>query len=447
MASKMTKNRKKTTPARRNRRRRQERMMLLTVLAFLALCVGAFASLRLLNERGGTDVPSWKAADGRVQILAPAGRTLEVSPTEAPVPTEDYATATPEPVWTPEDTPEPAQPEEAPEIAAVPAATAGPSATWAPTQIVLTAVGDCTLGGDYNSGYYKSFRGYVNRNGYDYFLEKVRPLFQQDDLTIVNLEGPLTTSKEKRSGRRYNFKGDPEYIQILSGSSVEIANVANNHALDFGEEGFEETCRVVKAAGIGCSGFSEVYNTVVKGVRVCSIGFTRWAYDQEQVVKAVTMARPNCDLLLVSMHWGDEGHHEPSQEQISMGHAIIDAGADIVIGTHSHVYGAIEQYKDKYVIYSLGNFCFGGNRNPVEKDTIIFQQIFNIDSNGNVTEGGIDVIPARVSGSDKRNDYQPYIMEDEARAAKLLNKVMNISNLGENPQWKSGATAPRLLSR
>ncbi|MBE5808730.1 MAG: hypothetical protein E7317_10390, partial [Clostridiales bacterium] len=293
MASKTAESRKKKSAAARARRRRQERRMTLGVAAFLLVCLGAFASIGLMN-REAPDAARERGVPA-VEVLAPVAETESTA--EIPVigtaaltqaPTQAPAAATQAPTQAPTPTP---LPTEAPT----------PAPTRAPVTIKLTAVGDCTLGGDYNSGYYKSFAGYYKRYGADYFLENVRPIFADDDLTIVNLEGPLTSSKDRRSGRRYNFKGQPEYVDILSGSSVEVANVANNHALDFGESGFEETCQVLTNAGIGASGFSQIWYGDIKGVKVCSIGFTQWAYDQEQVVKAVQMARPNCDLLIVSM--------------------------------------------------------------------------------------------------------------------------------------------------
>lgn len=272
------------------------------------------------------------------------------------------------------------------------------------------------------------FASYVKKYGYDYFFQNVRELFESDDLTIVNLEGPLTTSDDLRSGRTFNFRGDPSYVNILSGSSVEIANVANNHAMDFGESGFSETAEVLTNAGIGVSGFSKVYFTDVKGVRVCSVGFTEWAYSQAQIEKAIRAVRDQCDLLIVSVHWGEERHYEATSTQKKLGRAMVDAGADIVIGNHSHVYGGVELYNGKYIIYSLGNFCFGGNKNPSDKNCTIFQQTFNVAPDGTVTDGGINIIPAKVSTQSNTNDYQPYILSGE-EALKQLSKIAKVSSV------------------
>lgn len=425
MAKKSTKNRN-SKRSRKQMKKRQERLVAIGVSAFLILCVGAFASIGLMNSTAADKMKTeWYVKGEEVEILAaPMGNTLDRGQTdsEAGLPfMQPTATAEPAhltmPTPVPQSTDEPMEvlePEPTLEITSVP--------------ITITAVGDCTLGGDIPSGAYRSFESYVTRYGYDYFFENVRELFESDDLTIVNLEGPLTTSDDLRSGRAFNFRGAPEYVNILSGSSVEIANVANNHAMDFGEAGLSETASVLETAGIGVSGFSRVYLTEIQGVKVCSIGFTEWAYSKQQIETMVSIARAQCDLLVVSMHWGEEGSHETTSTQRSLGHAIIDAGADVVLGTHPHVYGGFELYNGKYIVYSLGNFCFGGNRNPRDKDCIIFQQTFNVGPDGTVSDGGISIIPARVSTSDSTNDFKPMILTD-SRAQKIFSGIAKVSKV------------------
>jgi len=102
--------------------------------------------------------------------------------------------------------------------------------------------------------------------------------------------------------------------------------------------------------------------------------------------------------------------------------------ADIVIGNHSHVYGGVEKYKDKYIIYSLGNFCFGGNKNPSDKNCTIFQQTFVMDVDGSISDGGINIIPARVSTSDSKNNFQPYILSGE-KGDKLVSMIAKVSKV------------------
>lgn len=450
MAKKSTKNRNIKKLTRRQIRRRQERIITALVFAFLFVCVGAFASIGLLNSHGTDRTASqWIVTGQNVEILPPAApvaaetlnqpATVEtarqtagtgaalpfLNATEAPVTAvQPAATEAPRPTMAPLPTAVPtAAPTDIPDEVLPERAMIS---DYVP--ITVTAVGDCTLGGDIRSGAYKSFESYADKYGYDYFFKNVRGLFESDDLTIVNLEGPLTTSTDMRSGRQFNFRGDPEYVKILSGSSVEIANVANNHAMDFGEAGFSETAEVLRGEGIGVSGFSYVHFENVKGVTVGSLGFTEWAYSQEQIEQKIRLARENCQLLIVSVHWGEESIHEPTDTQVRLGRAMIDAGADLVIGNHSHVYGGVEMYKDKYIIYSLGNFCFGGNRNPRDKNCTIFQQTFNIQLDGTVSDGGIRIIPALVSTKSDTNDFQPMILTGD-KVEKRLKMIADVSTV------------------
>ena len=123
-------------------------------------------------------------------------------------------------------------------------------------------------------------------------------------------------------------------------------------------------------------------------------------------------------------HWGQEGHRAQDARQVSLGHAIIDAGADLVIGTHPHVYQGIEKYKGKYIVYSLGNFCFAGNANPNDKRCLIFQQTFSFNpgmgiAQANITDSGINIIPCTVSSVKYQNDFQPTIMAAKEGGAML----------------------------
>ena len=287
----------------------------------------------------------------------------------------------------------------------------------------ITAAGDCTFGGEIGSKGRRRFVDLVNKEGYDYFFDGVRQVFEDDDLTIVNLEGPLTNAvKSNKHG--FVFKGDPEYVDILTGSSVELCNLANNHTMDYGKNGLKDTVNVLEAAKIGYCGYSKLFTTTIKGVRVCALGFTWWDNDKKEIAQAIQNARANCDLLIVNIHWGIEGNTMQDHKQVTIGHAIIDAGADLVIGTHPHVYQGIEKYKGKYIVYSLGNFCFAGNANPNDKRCLIFQQTFSFNPGmgivqANIMDAGINIIPCTVSSVKNLNDFQPTIMAAKEGGAML----------------------------
>ena len=297
-------------------------------------------------------------------------------------------------------------------------------------RLKITAAGDCTFGGEIGSKGRRRFVDLANKEGYDYFFDGVRDVFENDDLTIVNLEGPLT-NWDKTNKHGFVFKGDPEYVNILTGSSVELCNLANNHTMDYGKNGLRDTVAVLEAAKVGYCGYSKTFSTTIKGVRVCALGFTWWDNDKKQIAQAIQNARANCDLLIVNIHWGIEGNTMQDHKQVTIGHAIIDAGADLVIGTHPHVYQGIEKYKGKYIVYSLGNFCFAGNANPDDKRCLIFQQTFSFNpgmgiARANILDAGINIIPASISSVEDKNDFVPTVLPAEAGAA-LLREVAECS--------------------
>ena len=399
-----------------------KRLAVAALCGVIGFCVILAMTIRAVDDRK-RPADSW-VAEGAVEIAAPPLEngvgTLDViqsAPTLAPFVQE----RTPEPLPTPVAT--------IPQMQTItPEFVLEPTLAPEPVSILLTAVGDCTLGGDVKGVGFQRFRDAVAKHGCEYFLANVRDIFAEDDITIVNLEGPLTSSTELRPNRPFNFKGDPENVRILSSASVEVCNVANNHSQDFSKSGLLETADLLEAANIGVSGYSVVDYEEIRGITVGFVGLTEWDYKVDEVRQIVSDARTTCDLLIVSMHWGLEGSYETTELQKKLGHACVDAGADLVIGNHSHVVGEIELYRDKYILYSLGNFCFGGNGNPSDKDTMIFQQRFYVAADGGVEDGGIRVIPCSISSAKNSNNFQPTPLEGET-SARLMKKIARYSRL------------------
>lgn len=447
---------KKDSGARRRSTMRTGALALLCVLG-----VALLGGMALFNRgvKPNRDM-QWYVREGAVEVAAPAlgegfDAAAEERDSEFLLPEEGVRT-TPEP--TPEPTAEPtSEPTAEPEGDGDEAATPDDAQDYVPEDgfetdddaepadgdavepegdagedyvgqvtLTITAAGDCTFGGMEGAKSYGRFAEYVGKYGYDYFFDNVRDIFQNDDLTIVNLEGPLTTETKKHS-HGYVFKADPSCVQILTGSSVELCNLANNHSQDYGMNGLKQTAQVLDDNGIGFCGYSVAYEKTIKGVRVCALGFTKWDNNSDQIIEMIKAYREKCDLLIVNMHWGWEHRNQYSTEQATMGRAIIDAGADLVIGTHPHVIQGIEKYKDRYIVYSLGNFCFAGNADPEDKRCIIFQQTFSFVvgmnlSRAGCTGGGINIIPANVSSVNYMNDFKPTVMDAEegAKALKAL---------------------------
>ncbi|MDK2807741.1 MAG: hypothetical protein PWP24_474, partial [Clostridiales bacterium] len=129
------------------------------------------------------------------------------------------------------------------------------------------------------------------------------------------------------------------------------------------------------------------------------------------------------DLIIVSFHWGIEHTYQPEKKQQRIAHYAIDLGADLILGHHPHVLQGVESYKDKMIVYSLGNFCFGGNTNPSDKDTMIYRQTF-VFENGSLSKASSRIIPCSLSSVSTRNNYQPTLLSGKkrARVIHLLNE-------------------------
>ena len=306
-----------------------------------------------------------------------------------------------------------------------------------PVSLTLSVVGDCTLGTDETFDYDTSLNAYYENYGADYFLQNVKDIFSTDDLTIANFEGTLTDSDE-REDKTFAFKAPASYAAILTGGSVEAVNTANNHSHDYGDQSFDDTLAALDDAGIVHFGYDETAVMDVKGIKVGLVGIYE-LYDhleREQQLKD-NIAKVKADgaqLIVVIFHWGNETETVPDSNQTTLGRIAIDEGADLVCGHHPHVLQGIETYKGRNIVYSLGNFCFGGNSSPSDMDTMIYQQTFTIDADGVKKDNVTNIIPCSISSAayDGYNNYQPTPAEGD-EATRILGKI------NERSSWISTA--------
>jgi poly-gamma-glutamate synthesis protein (capsule biosynthesis protein) len=307
--------------------------------------------------------------------------------------------------------------------------------------ITVSALGDVALGQDWRFKPADAF-DYVfeKQNGdYSYFFKNVADILSKDDLTIANLETSLCTQTKTAEkydyGNNYWFRGRPEFANILRAGNVEVANLANNHTYDYGQAGYDETINAIKDAGVEYFGYSDVLYKEVKGIKVGMVGFNQLGnYEQgldmdefkQEVTSMLKDMRGKCDFLIANFHWGKEYKYQQNETQTELGHLAVDSGADLVIGNHPHVLQPVEEYEGKYIIYSLGNFCFGGRKTFDDYDTAIYQQSFTFDSD-NVLQivSEPTIIPCSVC-PEKYNNYQPSIAtgEQAVRVYKKLNLRM-----------------------
>lgn len=215
------------------------------------------------------------------------------------------------------------------------------------------------------------------------FDETIMAHMQAADICFADNEFPYTTRGSATVGKDYTYRTDPANVQLMLDLGVDIVSIANNHTYDYGPDGVLDTLETLRGAGIEYVGAgkdlaeaSETKFIELDGLRVAFLSGTRveWAeltkgatedspgvfrtVDPELLYQRVREAREAADLVIVYIHWGIEGVDYLEDYQKTVGKGLVDAGADAVIGDHTHCLQGIEFYKDKPIIYSLGNFWF-----------------------------------------------------------------------------------------
>lgn len=239
--------------------------------------------------------------------------------------------------------------------------------------VTLSFVGDVLLGSTVNL--------LLEEHGYDYPYRHMKSILSRSDFTMANLETPITDRGEPVE-KLYAYRSDPKVLPAFKEAGFDIVNLANNHILDYHVVGLVDTFRHLREAGIHYVGAGEnadeAFTPVIvekNGIRVAVLGFSRvvpdgwWkaddnrpgvapTYNYTRPVRAIQEAAEQADLVVVLAHWGDEREDEPNEHQIELARRYVDAGADLVIGSHPHVLQGLEHYNGKWIAYSLGNFIF-----------------------------------------------------------------------------------------
>ena len=249
-----------------------------------------------------------------------------------------------------------------------------------PTSIIFT--GDVNLNQPILSNYDSS-----GLNGV--LSSDLQNILKSADILIINNEFSFSTRGEAMAGKEYTFRVPPSYVSILTEMGVDVAGVANNHALDYGKDAYTDTLSTLHSAGISTVGGGNSYNeaaapavlnkngetfAILASSRVIPSG--SWnidnstpgmltTYDPNELIAKIKKAKASYNHVLVEVHWGKEYADHPEDYQVDFAHKYIDAGADAVIGMHPHVLQGIEFYKGKLIFYSLGNFMFFKNTNPL----------------------------------------------------------------------------------
>lgn len=339
------------------RKRSNQRLLKGTVYIFFMMIVAIIGFYLWLNK----DMAPNMGDDGHAAVIVP---------TPSPDPSIE-----PSPVPTSEPTPVPsAEPTDGSSPAPEPSPSANPAETGTGETVKISFVGDVLLGSTVNN--------LLEQHGYDYPYQDVKSLLQAPDLTVANLETPITT-RGTAEDKTFAYRSSPDVLPAFKEAGFDLVSLANNHTMDYGVVGLLDTLDYLDEEGIHRVGagrdVEEAYRPYVwesSGITVAFLSFTRvvskgsWkaghgfpeglaeTYDHTLAVEAVTKAKEQADLVVVLAHWGEERHDDPNDIQIDLARRYIDAGADLIVGSHPHVLQGFEQYKGKWIAYSLGNFIF-----------------------------------------------------------------------------------------
>lgn len=243
------------------------------------------------------------------------------------------------------------------------------------TTSTLLFVGDIMLSRDVA-------RQIRQHNDFSFPFRLIASTTRSADFVFGNFENPIS-DKGKEQGSIYSFRADPRAIEGLRYAGFNAVSLANNHIFDWGRNALSDTIARVNGAGIQTvgAGRNETEANVpriidVKGVTIGLLAFTNlypksfWAtegiagisrFEEGEIFEKIKQLRAHVDIIVVSMHWGNEYELRANKTQKILGRALIDAGADIVVGHHPHVVQELEQYTHGWIAYSLGNFIFDQN--------------------------------------------------------------------------------------
>lgn len=279
----------------------------------------------------------------------------------------------------------------------------------------------------------------MDKHGYDYPYRESAHLLQAADITAGNLESAITVRGTPEADKEYVYRGPADSLPAMKEAGFDVLSLANNHSMDYGLVGLQDTMAALDEHGLKYMGVghdeSEAYAPAIietKGFKVAFIGIsnviwkTYWkatkdrpgmaeAYDITRAIAAIEEADHQADLVVVLVHWGTEYTDRPEPYQVQKGRKFIDAGADLVIGSHPHVLQGFEAYNGRWIAYSLGNFVFSGTKSPRSAETGILNATCSKDG-----ECSLQFQPMLAKSA------QPAPME-EAAAKALLARLETVS--------------------
>lgn len=307
--------------------------------------------------------------------------------------------------------------------------------------LVFTAVGDILVGSDPRLNGDSLFDTEMQKRRAEncgFVFSNVADIFESDHLTIANLDSTISDRAFEIENQELCYKTSENFSKFLKDSSIEIVTLANNNILDFGPQGLSDTISALNKNDVLYAKDDIIARYEVNKTKVSILAFNAVDADDslvKRVQNEIIREKSNTDILIVSFHWGVENDYVPNAFQTKLAHTSIDAGASLILGHNSKRINPIEKYKNSYIVYSLGNFSFAGDKKPSDMSSYIFQVKFNV-KNGAASSDSFRIIPIRISSSTGYNDFVPSPYTD----SKSINNVIfllkqngkNLENAVEN---------------
>ncbi len=310
-------------------------------------------------------------------------------------------------------------------------------------EIMITFLGDCTLGGEEKSE--RSALGFARRiqeNGTGFPLRNLCRLTLTDDLSVANLEGVLTDRDLPKVEKEYNFRGPSSYTEILTTAGVECVTMANNHSHDYGDSGYADTKAALAEAGV--CWFGTDAPAVWQNEDGLMIGFAGISYSlsgnrYKAFQKQVSRLRElGCSAVVAVMHTGTEYEYSPDTRQKETAKRAVSCGADLVIGHHPHVVQGYDLIDGVPVVYSLGNCSFGGTTHAKDSDALVTQAVLSF-ANSDLQNITLHFYPISITSDSRYNNYSPSFLTGKD-AERVLKKMKDSTGRDPGPfNEESGA--------
>ncbi len=311
--------------------------------------------------------------------------------------------------------PDGGKPEASPHLGAEPT-------EWEPPQalhtIVLSFVGDCMIASFKGKTGPKTFNGVAETVDPSHFFSGVYDIFSSDDFTVGNCENVFTdrplTEVYKNYSPAYWYKSPAKNAQVFTAGSVEAVSVSNNHSGDYGTAGAEDTKKALEEAGVlwGDSDHPVIFEKY--GVKIAVYMTGMWGeYRTVALSGKLAELEKISDYQIIYYHGGTERKYEPDAWRVRASRKLVDAGADLVIGNHPHVLQPIETYHGADIVYSLGNFIFGGSPTD-DRFTVIYQKLLTV-CEGEILYEDSRIIPVYEYTGSRNTEWRPVPMEEGSR--------------------------------